>query len=263
MLSVIIPVMDEAKTIEECLKSLKNQDLDRGEYEIILVDGNSTDDTIKIASPYADKIIPQKSRGIGGARSDGVEASRGDILVFTDADTIHESDWLKTISKNLNGKGYDMTTGPVLFYDGNFRSNLLQLWRKIYILLHLFGFYWLIGSNMAIKKEAYLKIDGHRNISILEDFDISMKMFKEGDILSKYDKMQRVYTSSRRLTNLFTYLLIYTYGHYHYHITKDDDRLLNYPSFDKMDLRVMLDIMGMRKTNGLYSKVSSRMRKKR
>ncbi len=263
MLSIIIPAKNEADTIEECLKSLSNQDLDRSEYEIIVVDGNSTDETIKIASPYADRIIPQKSKGIGGARRDGAEASRGDILVFTDADTIHESNWLKIISENLIGRGYDMTTGPVLFYDSTFRSNLLQLWRKIYTLFHLFGFYWLIGSNMAIKREAYQQIDGHRSISLLEDFDISMKMFKEGDILCKYDKRQKVYTSARRLSNLFTYLLIYTYGQYHYHITKDDDRLLGYPSFDKMDLKVMLDIMGMQKTNGLYSKVRSRMTRKK
>lgn len=249
--------MNEAETIEKCLKSLEDQDFDRKEYEIIVVDGMSIDGTKEIADIYADRAITQKSKGIGGARRDGVEGSNGDILVFTDADTIHESNWLKVISENLDLKGYDVSTGPVLFYDGNFRSNLLQIWRKFYVLLHLFNFYWLIGSNMAIKRDVYQLIGRHRNISILEDFDISVKTFKEGDIRSKYDKRQKVYTSARRLSSLFTYLLIYMYGHYHYRVTKDEDRLLKYPYFDKMDLKVMLDIVGIQKANGLYSKFRS------
>ena len=135
----------------------------------IVVDGESTDRTREIARVYADKVISQRSEGICGARRDGVEASNGEILVFTDADTTHERHWLRVISEKL--KRYDVSTGPILFYDGNYKSNLLRIWRKIYVLFHLFEFYWLIGSNMAIKRETYQRIEGHRNISLLEDFD--------------------------------------------------------------------------------------------
>ena len=155
---------------------------------------------------------------------------------------------------------HEICTGPILFYDGKFKSYLLRLWRKSYQLFHLFNFYWLIGSNMAIRREVYDKIDGRRNISILEDFDISIKLFKEGTILSRYDKNQVVYTSSRRINRLFVYTLIYAYGHYHYHLTKNYDNLLNYPRFDEMDLRAMLRIserIDRKKVSTLYSNLRS------
>ena len=254
MLSVIIPTLNEEEVVGECLKSLKDQNFD-GRYEVIIVDGDSSDRTREIAEIYADKVISQRSEGIGGARRDGVEASRGDVFVFTDADTIYDENWLSIISENL--RRYDVSTGPVLFYDENFRSDLLQYWRKIYLLFHSFNFYWLIGSNMAIREEAYQRINGHRDISILEDFDISVKTFKEREIRSKYDKNQRVYTSARRLDNLFSYFLIYVRGYYYY-LTKHYDHLLDYPRVDKMDLKTLTiaEIENLNSFFKLHSRIS-------
>ena len=239
MISIIIPTLNEEETIGLCLMSIINQRTNRDLYEIIVVDGHSTDRTVKIASGFADKIVTQKSAGIGGARMDGVNVSRGDVLVFTDSDTMHDMNWLESVRRNMIC--HEASTGPILFYDGNIRSDILTIWRKGYHLFHLFNFYWLIGSNMAIKRETYDKIDGHSNISILDDFDISMKLFREDDIQTRYDKDQIVYTSSRRIDNLMQYMLVFGYGHYHYHLTKNYDNLLNYPRFDEMNLRAMLN----------------------
>jgi glycosyltransferase involved in cell wall biosynthesis len=255
MISVIIPTMNEEEHIGYCLGSLRAQNMDEGSYEIIVVDGNSSDKTRDLAARYADKVVTQHRKGIGGARKDGVEAAEGDLLVFTDADTLHRADWLAIIEENLSKNGYDVCTGPILFYEKTLRSELLALWRKQYNIFHLFNFYWLIGSNMAMTREVYEKIDGHRDISILEDYDISVRMFKEGDIRCIYDPRQEVYTSARRLTNLFTYLMIYMYGHYHYHVTHDYHRLLSYPHFDDMDLRTMLEIAGIKDVEGKLSRL--------
>ena len=254
MISVIIPTLNEQESIGYCVRSLLEQNIDRDSYEIIVVDGGSGDRTREIAGQCADRVVSQKRSGIGGARGDGVEASQGDILVFTDADTLHLGNWLELIRENLTDRGCDVSTGPVLFYDKTFRSELIQLWRKQYKFFHLFGFYWLIGSNVAMKRETYDRIDGHKDISIFEDYDLSVRMFKEGDIACCYDRRQAVYTSARRLNNLLTYMKIYMYGHYHYRVTKDSAQLLQYPRFDAMDLKVMPDIIGMKQVN---EKISS------
>jgi len=262
MISIIVPALNEENNIERCLKSLKNQYFTDAEYEIIVVDGNSKDKTVKIATNYADKVVYQKSGGIGGARRDGADASVGNILVFTDADTVHDRNWLSTIYKNMGT--YDISTGPILFQEGDLKSDFLELWRKSYKLFQLFNFYWLIGSNMAIRGDVYNKIDGHKNISILEDFDLSVQLFREGDVLSTFDKNQRVYTSARRIDNLLIYFLIYAYGHYHYHLTKNYDNLLNYPRFDEMDLKSFLKIpdrFDREKINALYYNLRSAMTK--
>jgi glycosyltransferase involved in cell wall biosynthesis len=259
MISVIVPTMNEGEHIGGCLASLANQSLDRSEFEIIIVDGNSEDETREIAHEYADKVIIQQHRGIGGARKDGVEASSGDLLVWTDADTLHNSNWLALIRANLCENGYDVCTGPILFYERTLRSELLSLWRKQYNLFHLFNFYWLIGSNMAMKRDIYEKINGHRDISLLEDYDISVRMFRKGSIRCRYDSRQEVYTSARRLTNLVTYLMVYLYGHYHYHVTRDYQRLLKYPHFDKMDLEVMLEVAGLKDVNRKLGEMQGRI----
>ncbi len=249
MISIIIPALNEQENISYCLHSLLEQNIDRDSFEIIVVDGGSEDCTREIAGQFADQVVSQKRSGIGGARGDGVEASHGDILVFTDADTLHQTDWLEVIGANLIDQGYDVSTGPVLFYDGTFRSELIQMWREQYKILHLLDFYWLIGSNVAMKRNTYDRIDGHRDISILEDYDLSIRMYNEGDIQCNYDQRQVVYTSARRFNNLLTYMLIYLHGYYHYHVTNDDEQLLQYPRFDAMDLKLISDVVGLKRVN--------------
>jgi len=66
MISVIIPSYNEEENIAQCLVSLSHQNIARGEYEIIVVDGGSTDDTCEIARKYADKVFTQTSKKVGG-----------------------------------------------------------------------------------------------------------------------------------------------------------------------------------------------------
>ena len=228
MISVIIPTLNEEETIITCLQSLTNQSIPRDAYEIIVVDGGSTDQTCVLAASLADRVIFQNRAGIGGARGEGAAAATGDILVFTDADTHHPDTWLETIQEELTTSGYDVCTGPVLFYDQTIRSCIIQGWRQNYLLLHHFGFYWLIGSNFAVKKDAYLRAGGHRNISILEDYDLSVRLAEAG-VRCTYDRRTAVQTSARRLKGILPYGYIYLTGFYHYYITKSEEGLLKYP----------------------------------
>jgi len=95
MISVIIPTYNEEANITACLQSLCNQTMSRDEYELIVVDGNSKDRTCELAREYADEVITQTSKKVGGARNDGVLRARGDIVATTDADCIIPPDWLE------------------------------------------------------------------------------------------------------------------------------------------------------------------------
>ncbi len=228
MISIIIPTLNEEETITACLKSLTAQSIPRESYEIVVVDGGSTDNTCEIAATLADKVVSQKRAGIGGARGEGAAAANGNILVFTDADTRHPPTWLETIREELTTGGYDVCTGPVRFYNRTIRSCIIQGWRQYYLLLHPFGFYWLIGSNFAVKKKVYLRAGGHRDISILEDYDLSLRLADAGARCT-YDRRTAVYTSARRMKGILGYTAIYITGFYHYHITGSDEGLLKYP----------------------------------
>ena len=96
-ISVIIPTYNEEKAIAHTLAHIGNQTIPRSNYEIIVVDGGSRDRTREIASKYADQVIMQKSKAVGGARNDGVESATGRVVVHTDADVVVPRDWLKNI----------------------------------------------------------------------------------------------------------------------------------------------------------------------
>jgi GT2 family glycosyltransferase len=87
-LSVIVPVYNGAVTLARTLEAILACDLPRGSYELIVVDDASDDPSTTIAAGYADTLVrlPAYSRGAAYARNRGVEASRGELLAFVNAD---------------------------------------------------------------------------------------------------------------------------------------------------------------------------------
>jgi glycosyltransferase involved in cell wall biosynthesis len=84
-ISVIIVTKNEEKTIKSCLKSIFDQSYKP--FEVILVDGNSTDGTVEKAKRFPVKIIRESGRGSpANARNLGAQAASGEILFFLDAD---------------------------------------------------------------------------------------------------------------------------------------------------------------------------------
>ncbi len=92
--SIITPTYNSAKTLAACLDSIKNQDY-RGEIEIIIADGGSTDSTLEIAQKYTDKIYPNPLTTGEAGKAVGVRRSKGEIIALIDSDNILPSkDWL-------------------------------------------------------------------------------------------------------------------------------------------------------------------------
>ena len=131
----------------------------------------------------------------------------------------------------------------------------------MYRLLYHSNFYYIIGSNMAVRTDAYWSIGGHSEISLLDDYDLSLRLFKHG-LRGTYNREQVVYTSSRRTGKLLTYTATVAYGHYHYLITKDHEKLLHYPKPEEMSLS-SLHSSGRRISSSLGSVHASLSRIKR
>jgi glycosyltransferase involved in cell wall biosynthesis len=111
--SVIIPTLNEEKYIETTLLSIKNQDY-KGKYEIIVVDSNSKDKTVKIARKYADKVIVTKRRGVSVGRNIGAEVAKGEILLFVDADTTLLPNVISKVVRHLRRKKVVGVVVPIL-----------------------------------------------------------------------------------------------------------------------------------------------------
>lgn len=102
LLSIIIPVYNVEQYLSKCLNSLLQQDIAAENYEIIVVNDGSTDDSMAIAEEYAQKhqniiIITQENKGLGGARNTGIRHATGKYLWFVDSDDYIESNVLKEL----------------------------------------------------------------------------------------------------------------------------------------------------------------------
>lgn len=102
--SFIVPVYNTEKYLKRCLDSLVNQTLK--DFEIIVVNDGSTDDSKKIISKYEKKyknikVINQKNQGLSMARNNGVKEANGEYLIFIDSDDYVETNLLKEVDKEI------------------------------------------------------------------------------------------------------------------------------------------------------------------
>lgn len=198
-ISVVIPTYNEERYIVRCLKSLVNQTLHRDEFEIVVVDGGSADRTVELAEEYADLVIQQKSKGVGGARNDGVEVSSGEIIATTDADIILPEDWLARICADFKSKRVVAVYGPIIPIEDIFKYRfLIGLFNKVaHLLARTKVFYATLGSNTAFRRRIFLQIGGYSDMAAGDDYEIAMRLKHLGRIF--YDSDLYVLFSMRRM----------------------------------------------------------------
>jgi rSAM/selenodomain-associated transferase 2 len=97
-LSIIIPTLNEEKTIEDCLSALQPL---RNDCEIIIVDGDSSDYTRIVAAPLADKVIIS-ALGRAKQMNSGARKATGDVLIFLHADTCLPENALPLIQQEIS-----------------------------------------------------------------------------------------------------------------------------------------------------------------
>ena len=109
--SVIVCSYNGAKTLAACLESLGK--LNYPDYEVILVDDGSTDDTAYIAAKFPNvKYIHQTNHGLSYARNAGAAAARGEVIAYTDSDCMADPDWLYYLVGTLTSGDYGGVGGP-------------------------------------------------------------------------------------------------------------------------------------------------------
>lgn len=197
MISVIIAAYNEEACIERCLQSIKNQTYK--DFEILVIDGKSQDRTVEIARKYTDKIYYSNKGSPGPARNVGVANCSGDIVAFTDADTVVDPHWLERIAKAFEDPALVGVGGVLRPLDGRLLDKIVFKINSdwFYRFTAFFGFYQLGTPNCAYRKDAFQKAGGFdESLSMLEDTELSLRMRRYGKL--KIDKKMIVYNSARR-----------------------------------------------------------------
>jgi glycosyltransferase involved in cell wall biosynthesis len=220
-ISVVVPALNEEKYIKYLFDGLSRQIFKN--FEVIVVDGNSSDRTRDIAKKNHAKVIIEKKRGIGLARNAGARIARGRIIVFIDADTKPSPMLLDSYH---TGMEHDVVaaTGPILPLEDAKKTISLgyRFVSTLFVRLTInIGRPALVGSNFAVQKKAFNRVHGFdKRFMTYEDWDLSARMKKLGRMLYIDDAL--VYTSVRRVQQwgVFGYFMFYVGNFFRYHFLK-------------------------------------------
>lgn len=121
-ISIIIPAYNAAIYIEKCITSLLNQNIPDNEYEIIVINDGSTDNTFHIVQSLSNiypqiKCINTPNQGVSNSRNLGIDQAIGEIILFVDADDFIEPNSLATIYNTMQDNDLDLLLLDYNYWD--------------------------------------------------------------------------------------------------------------------------------------------------
>lgn len=134
--SVIIPVLNDAKRLRLCLQALEQQTYPKSNYEIVVVDNGSdaSENIAAVVAQFGQAIVTTElTPGSYAARNRGISLAQGDVIAFTDADCIPANDWLvQGVKHLLNRPDCGFIAGRVeIFFSNSQRATPVELYEKI------------------------------------------------------------------------------------------------------------------------------------
>lgn len=178
-LSIVIPVYNEQDYLVRCLDAIAKQS--EMPNEVIVVDNNSTDDSVVIAQSYDFvTLLHEPSQGTTDARNTGFQHASSEIIARIDADTQIAPDWCEVLRQIFNDNTVNAVTGPGILV---FAPFLHRVKNTFWVSLYHYGarayfrHFTLWGANMAIRKSIWEEVKEYtaeQSSLAHEDQDISI-----------------------------------------------------------------------------------------
>jgi glycosyltransferase involved in cell wall biosynthesis len=188
--SFVVPAKNEEGYLVDTLESIEEQS-QGSEYEIIVVDGGSKDDTVEIAGEYADKVL-EGVKGRGKGRHVGAIAAEGEYIAFVDADTVLEEGFIQEMKSFMREN--NLVAASSQFKMSGYRSKIMQLFSNFYFPRR--DPVLLPGFFTVVRRKPYLKSSGFEDIPG-EDLQFSERIAEIGETDILRDK--KVKNSARRI----------------------------------------------------------------
>lgn len=205
-LSIVIPTLNEERYLPILLQQLKKQTMQ--DFEVIIADGGSSDNTLEIARSFGCKIVKGGTPAKG--RNEGAKVAKAEILLFMDADNIYlAEDFIERLLKKFEERRLDLASFPI-YPNGNWFDKLAyflyNLWTNI-----TQNFLPHATNSLLIKKSIFEKTGGFdEDVLIAEDHELARRAGKIGKFgfIADVDPM---ITSARRFEIEGRFI---TYGKY-------------------------------------------------
>lgn len=201
-ISIVIPAYNEEDQLAACLDAIAAQTVQPN--EVIVVDNNSTDQTVAIAHRYPFvKVMHETRQGPVYARDCGFNASRGDIIGRLDGDSIIASNWVETVLGVFANPAVEAASGEVSYRDVGLSVAFDAIDKQIrnYLSKRMGGIgeQFLYGVNMAIRRTAWQQVS--RQVCharhLHEDLDLAVHLSRQGSRVV-YERSMRVSISPRQ-----------------------------------------------------------------
>lgn len=212
MISVIIPTLQEEKYVATTLSHLVKIN---PQIEIIVADGGSEDNTVKIAKRYTDNVYKIDERGISKTKNYGAKKANGELLVFIDADVSIPTNFTEKVTETFKDNkvvGATCNIMPaqprlietIFFNFHNLSIRMLTWFPQI-------KFKHSRGEFIAVRKREFQKVGGfNESIACLEDHDFVRRLSELGKIV--FIKNLTVYESMRRIRKLGLFKVVWLWS---------------------------------------------------
>jgi len=161
LVSVVIPAYNEENYLPALLSALKNQTYSN--IEVIVVDNESTDNSVTVASNAGAKVITNHEFNLSMSRNMGAEASKGNIIVFIDADTVPESQAIEEVVNQMD-LGYEMVRINTCCTDSHFQGMIRVLRGWTSLIHHAYG-----GAFIGVSRYAFDSVGGFDETVLVQD----------------------------------------------------------------------------------------------
>jgi len=185
-ISVVICSLNGASTIRDTMESLR--DIEYPNFEVIVVDDGSTDDTANIAAEYSCRIISTENRGLSNARNTGWQEATGEIIAYIDDDAYPDPHWLTYLAHAFRTSDYVGVGGPNLAPpgDGWIADCIANApGGPVHVLISDTEAEHIPGCNMAFRREALAAIEGFDPIyrAAGDDVDLCWRLQERGGVI--------------------------------------------------------------------------------
>ncbi len=181
--SVVVCSYNGGRTLEQCLRSLEA--LDYPNYEVIVVDDGSTDNTREILGRFPEvRAIHQTNFGLSYARNVGLRAATGSIVAYTDSDCFADPDWLTHLVDQLERTGAAAVGGPNLTPEDGWLAACVAASpvQPTHVLESDQVAEHVPGCNMAFRRDALLAVNGFDPLyrKAGDDVDVCWRLQQSG-----------------------------------------------------------------------------------
>lgn len=163
MFSIIVPVYNVEKYLDQCLESILRQTFK--DFECIIIDDGSPDNSNIIIDKYVKldqrfKVIHQKNMGISAARNAGLDIAKGDYIVFVDSDDYIADDYLEKFALKIADTDADMVIcGLIEVYKDYEKSKVFAVESTEVIKQNILADVWpSYAWNKCYKKDLFANI---------------------------------------------------------------------------------------------------------